>query len=172
MQILVSACLLGEKVRYNGSAVEMESPWLRRLCEENRVHAFCPEVAAGLPVPRPCAEIVGGNGRDVLAGRADVVEKQGRILTEDFIRGARRALALCGKKAIVLAVLTENSPSCGSSSIYNGAFTGEKIGGCGVTTALLEQNGIKVFSQRELAEAARSLAEIAAGGTLDGPVKP
>ncbi len=160
MQILVSACLMGVKVRYNGSALELESVWLQRLWQENRVHTFCPEMAAGLPVPRPCAEIIGGNGHDVLAGRAEVRDSEGRSISGEFLLAAGKTLDFCRKNAIVLAVLTENSPSCGSNSIYNGTFKGQKIRGCGVTTALLVQNGIRVFSQNELTEAANFLAEL------------
>lgn len=159
MQILISACLLGERVRYNGTAFDLESAWLQRIWQEGRALAFCPEMAAGLPVPRPCAEIVGGNGHDVLAKKAEVRDQEGRIVTEEFLLAALKTLEYCRKNNIVLAVLTDNSPSCGSRYIYNGAFTREKVRGCGVTTALLIENGIRVFSQNELTEAAAFLRE-------------
>ena len=154
MQILVSACLIGQKVRYNGLSLELASVWLDELRRGKRVQAFCPEIAGGLPVPRPCAEISGGNGRDVLDGRAAVVDTEGRCLTEVFLEGARKTLEICREKSILVAILTEGSPSCGSNLQYDGSFSGQKIRGCGVTAALLAENGIRVFSQHQLAEAA------------------
>ena len=160
MKILMSACLMGERVRYNGSALEWESPWLQRLLQEVRVHTFCPELAAGMPIPRPCAEICGGTGHDVLAGKAEVRDAQGRVVSGEFLQGALKALDFCRENTIVLAVLTENSPSCGSEYIYDGTFTGKQIKGCGITTALLVQNGIRVFSQNEIEEAVNCILEL------------
>ncbi|RPH41916.1 MAG: DUF523 domain-containing protein [Desulfobulbaceae bacterium] len=154
MQILVSACLVGRKVRYNGLSIVLQSVWLDELRQAKKVYAFCPEIAGGLSVPRPCAEITGGNGRDVLDGRATVVDTEGRYLTDIFLLGARKTLEICREKSIFVAILTEGSPSCGSNLQYDGTFSGKKIRGCGVTAALLAENGIRVFSQHQLAEAA------------------
>ena len=158
MQILVSACLLGERVRYNGLAIELENLWLQGLLKDGKICAFCPETAAGLPVPRPCAEITGGSGYEVLRGRAEVIDAMGGRLTDAFLIGAGKTLDICREKSIFLAILTESSPSCGSRNQYDGTFTGRKIPGCGVTAALLMENGIRVFSQFQLAEAADFLA--------------
>lgn len=157
--ILVSACLLGEKVRYDGSACRTDDSWLGALREKSSLHPFCPEKAAGLAVPRACAEITGGDGHDVLHGKALVVDRSGRDLSEYFLYGAEMALACCRENGIFLAVLMEKSPSCGSGCIYNGTFTGGKKSGRGVTAALLAENGIAVFNQEQVPEILAFLAE-------------
>jgi uncharacterized protein YbbK (DUF523 family) len=98
MTILVSACLLGQKVRYDGSACRTDDSWLGALREKSSLHPFCPEIAAGLTVPRACAEITGGDGHDVLQGRAIVVDRAGHDLSESFLYGAEKALACCRKQ--------------------------------------------------------------------------
>lgn len=156
-KILVSACLLGDAVRYDANALTLSSAILERWLAEGRVVPVCPEVGAGLPTPRAPAEILGGDGRDVLAGAAEVVDRDGGVVTGAFVEGASLALRLCRRHGIRVAVLTEHSPSCGSSHIYDGAFSGTRIPGVGVTTALLRRHGVSVFSQHRLAEADRAL---------------
>jgi uncharacterized protein YbbK (DUF523 family) len=90
--VLVSACLLGERVRYNGADARCPAAVLAGWAAEGRLVPFCPEVAGGLGVPRPAAEIQGGDGGAVLAGTAAVRTKDGRDLTPQFLRGARLAL--------------------------------------------------------------------------------
>ncbi len=158
-RILVSACLLGEPLRYDGSGLRLADARLQRWWAEGRLLPFCPEVAGGLPVPRPPAEILGGGGEQVLDGLATVRSVAGDDVTDAFLRGARQALALCRAHDIEIAILTESSPSCGSRRIYDGSFSGGKIPGVGVTTALLRQHGIEVFSQHRLGAVARRLGE-------------
>jgi uncharacterized protein YbbK (DUF523 family) len=148
--ILVSACLAGESVRYNGSALQTDSQWLGVLAGEHKFLSFCPEVAAGLPVPRACAEIVGGNGCDVLRERAEVRDAQGMDLSCIFRIAAAKTLEICRKNGISVAIMAENSPSCGSNTIYDGSFSGRRKAGMGVTAALLVEHGIKVFSQDQI----------------------
>jgi uncharacterized protein YbbK (DUF523 family) len=157
--ILVSACLLGEKVRYDGGACRTGDNWLGALREKSSLYPFCPEMAAGLAVPRACAEITGGDGHDVLQGRAMVVDRAGHDLSGYFICGAAKALACCQENCIGLAVLMDRSPSCGSGCIYNGRFTGGKRSGRGVTAALLAENGIAVFNQEQVPQVLAFLAE-------------
>lgn len=106
---------------------------------EGRVVRLCPEVAGGLSVPRPPAEL----------RRGLVVTRDGRDVSDAFARGADEALRLVREHAIEIAVLKSNSPSCGSGTIYDGTFTGTRIAGDGVTTALLRAHGIHVFSELE-----------------------
>lgn len=143
--ILVSSCLAGLKVRYNGTDCLEEK--IGKLVEENRAVTVCPELLGGLATPREPAEIVGGDGEDVLEGKAKVIDKTGKDVTEFFINGAYATLETARKYKATMVVLKENSPSCGSSSIYNGEFNGEKIAGNGVTSALLKRNGIQVMSE-------------------------
>lgn len=160
-KILVSACLVGSKVRYNAADVPCENGWLEQWLAEGRVVAFCPEVAGGLPVPRPPAEIFGGKtGGAVLAGDAQVRDNAGRDVSAYFVEGAKKALETAQKNHIKVAILKEKSPSCGSSFIYDGTFSGNRLEGQGVTTALLMKHGIRVFSENEIAAAALYLAEL------------
>jgi uncharacterized protein YbbK (DUF523 family) len=159
-KILVSACLVGNKVRYNAADVPCENDWLEQWKEEDRIVAFCPEVAGGLPVPRPPAELKGSGGAAVLEGEGQVLDNAGRDVTAYFVEGAKKALETAQKNEIKVAILKENSPSCGSSFIYDGTFSGNRLAGQGVTTALLQQHGIRVFSENEIAAAAVYLAEL------------
>ncbi|MGP4096696.1 DUF523 domain-containing protein [Nonomuraea sp. KM90] len=154
-KILVSACLMGRKVRYDGGAKTSSDAWLAGWRGEGRLVPFCPEVEGGLPIPRPAAEIEGGaGGAAVLSGTARVLATDGSDVTAEFLAGARAALAVARSQGIRMAVLKEGSPSCGALSIYDGSFQGRRAPGQGVTTALLEQHGIRVFSEERLPEAA------------------
>jgi uncharacterized protein YbbK (DUF523 family) len=154
IRILVSACLLGEKVRYNGGDATSSSAVLTRWLAEGRVVPFCPELAGGLGVPRPAAEIQGLSGEAVLDGHARVSTRAGVDVTDGFLQGAYLALATAQAQRVRVAVLKDGSPSCGSGSIYDGTFSGRHTSRHGVTTALLERNGIRVFSEQCFEEAA------------------
>lgn len=156
MKVLVSACLLGEPVRYDGRASQTAAEArLQTWVEAGWVVPFCPECAGLLPTPRPPAEIQNGTGLDVIEGRSRVMTAADDVSTA-FLRGAEAALRTCQRFGIRVAVLKERSPSCGSGKIYDGSFSGVLRDGDGVTTALLKSHGIQVFgeSQVELAEAA------------------
>lgn len=152
-KLLVSACLLGNPVRYDGKSRSLDHAGLQQLLRQGRVIVFCPEVAGGLPVPRAAAEIIAGDGSAVIAGTARVKTRGGDDVSEFFLAGAEQALALCRQQDISVAVLTELSPSCGSGQIYDGSFTRRSINASGVTTSLLQQHGIKVFNQYQIDEA-------------------
>lgn len=150
IRILVSACLLGQPVRYNGLAGFCDTEILAKWKNEGRLVSFCPEVSAGLPTPRPAAEIVEGGGKAVLDGLARVIDKNGRDVTQSFKDGAFKAVEIVRLQSVKLAILKENSPSCGSTHIYDGRFNGNKISGKGVTAEYLEQHGIRVFNEFEI----------------------
>lgn len=146
--ILVSACLAGKPVRYDGSdCLHLK---VQQLIDEQKAIAICPELLAGLPIPRLPAEIVGGDGAAVLAGTARVIDQAGEDVTQQYVQGAYSALAIAQKYQATHVVLKENSPSCGSQQIYDGSFFGMKIQGVGVTTALLRQHGILALSEKQL----------------------
>jgi uncharacterized protein YbbK (DUF523 family) len=150
-RILISACLLGRPVRYNGSAKTLNHQALEFWRSEGRLVSLCPELAGGFGTPRPPAEIEAGrSGQDVLSGRARVIEPTGADVTSLYIKGAEAALALARSSACALALLVDGSPSCGSSFIHDGGFAGRKQPGAGVTTALLRNNGIEVFAESEI----------------------
>jgi uncharacterized protein YbbK (DUF523 family) len=162
--VLVSACLLGSPVRYDGAHKHSQSEELQRWRDEGRVISICPEVAGGLPIPRPPAEVsAGGSGAKVLSGLAKVVDPQGNDVSAEFVTGARHALAQAQRMGVRVAVLKEGSPSCGSSTIHDGSFTGTRVPGKGVTSSLLESFGVRVFSEDQFAEANTFLRELDAG---------
>lgn len=155
----MSACLLGEAVRYDGGHRYVDSPILARWIAEGRIVALCPEIAGGLPVPRPAAEINhGAGGAAVLSRLATVRDQRGEDHSAAFLAGAQHALALARRHHVRIAVLKEASPSCGSSRIHDGHFTGGLVDGQGVTTALLRESGLLVFNEAQLAEADALLA--------------
>lgn len=149
-KILVSACLLGHKVRYDNGDVPCLDPRFLRWYEEGRMVHICPEVTGGLPTPRPDAQIVGDR---VLTGA-------GADVTAEFEKGAQAALKLAKEHDIALAILKQDSPSCGTLRIYDGTFTDTLAEGQGRTTALLRDNGFKVFGEDQLDEVERELASI------------
>ncbi|MGK0545676.1 DUF523 domain-containing protein [Halomonas cupida] len=159
-KVLVSACLLGDPVRYDASHKALGDARLRRWREEGRLVPICPEVAGGLPTPRPPAEIQGGQGRQVLHGQARIADDAGDDLTEAFIRGAKLALSAARRHGVRLALLIDRSPSCGSTQIYDGHFEGTLVAGEGVTTALLRASGIEVFAPHQLDALGERLAQL------------
>ena len=148
--ILISACLLGEPVRYDGTDLFIDHPLIKKWLDQGRLIAVCPEVEGGLPVPRAPAEIQKGDGKLVLGGKSRVIDSKGEDLTNSFIKGALKSLKMALDNDCVAAILTEHSPSCASNKIYDGKFTKTKRDGVGVTTSMLEQNHIPVFNQEQL----------------------
>jgi len=145
-RLLVSACLLGRPVRYDGGHRAFDSARLADWVAQGRAIGFCPEVAAGLPTPRAPAEIADGrDGIAVLGGRATIIEPDGRDVTAIYRAGAQAALDFARAQECRFALLTDGSPSCGSRFIYDGSFSGTRHDGIGVTTALLRAHGIAVF---------------------------
>lgn len=150
-RVLVSACLMGRPVRYDGSAKSIEAKCLARWSDQGRLISVCPELLAGLPTPRPAAEIYGvGGGNAVLSRASCIIEADGSDVTGLYLRGAEAALAAAAQQDCKYALLTDGSPSCGSSFIYDGNFCGNRLAGAGVTTAILRRHGIEVFSQNEI----------------------
>ena len=152
-KLLLSACLAGNPVRYDGASKPGYLDQLQALIDNARVVAFCPEIAGGMPVPRDPAEIEDGDGGQVLEGLGRVVTFNGEDVTEQFIAGAYRALELCQAESISVAILTEKSPSCGSHQTYDGSFSRTLTDGNGVTAALLKRHGIRVFNESQISEA-------------------
>ncbi|MCG9515987.1 DUF523 domain-containing protein [Acinetobacter sp. WU_MDCI_Abxe161] len=146
--ILVSACLIGEPVRYDGKSCP--NTILKQLLINKKAQALCPELLGGFTTPRLPAEIVGGTGQDVLDGKAKITDSSGSDVTDLYLKGAYRTLEVAQQIKASCVVLKENSPSCGSQKIYNGTFQGEKIVGTGITTALLRRHGFEVISENEI----------------------
>jgi uncharacterized protein YbbK (DUF523 family) len=138
--LLVSACLLGEKCRYDGGSRYCAAA--AALADKYELVAACPEVLGGMPVPRTPAEIRGER----------VFSMDGEDRTALFRLGAERALELAREAKAVKALLKSESPSCGHGLIHDGSFSGKMVRGRGVTAALLEENGITVRTELEIAE--------------------
>ncbi len=153
MKILISSCLLGEDVRYDGqnSSIAMGGSFTFKqkelfmdiLCE-NEVYSFCPEVFGGLTTPRDPAEIVSTTKPFIVKTKEEV------DVTINFLVGAKGALDLCKEEGVTVALLKSKSPSCGNEEIYNGTFTEQLVEGKGLTAKLLSENGIEVFNEKQL----------------------
>lgn len=128
-KILVSACLLGEQVRYDNKILPTLSPILRKWEKLGLIIPVCPEVAGGLPIPRPPSEIQSGDGKDVVSRNSKVIDINGKDVTNAFLQGANEALRLVEEHHIEYAILKARSPSCGSKLTYDGSFTGVLIKG-------------------------------------------
>ncbi len=155
MKLLISSCLLGEDVRYDGgnSSIAMGSSFtfsqkelfMDILCD-NQIYSFCPEVSGGLTTPREPAEVVSSNKP------FKVLTKEQNDVTINFLLGAKNALDLCQNEGIKVALLKSKSPSCGNEKIYDGNFNGTLAEGRGLTARLLEENGVVVFNETQLKE--------------------
>ncbi|MBI9086758.1 MAG: DUF523 domain-containing protein [Desulfobacterales bacterium] len=167
--ILVSACLLGETVRYDGQRLKTLPSFPEAWRSGDRMIPFCPEIAGGLSVPRLPAELTGCCGPDVILGRGEVRNTSGEDVTAAFLAGARAAVAAARHHGAVMAILKERSPSCGSRFIYDGRFTGTLRRGQGVTAALLVHHGIAVFCENRIENACRFL-DRTAGQSMGSPL--
>ncbi|MCB2226413.1 MAG: DUF523 domain-containing protein [Desulfarculaceae bacterium] len=145
--ILVSACLLGHKVRYDGRHALNEE--IKALVGDEEILALCPEVLGGLGVPRPPARFVGASwgreGLDLIEGRARLMDDQGRDVSDYFIRGARAVALQARRQGVRLALLKDRSPSCGHDPAGLNPDGGPALG---VLTAVLMAAGIEVREVR------------------------
>ena len=142
MNILVSSCLLGENVRYDGSNNKIDSKLFESVLKNHTIFSLCPEVEGGLFTPRKPSEII----------NKKVLTNDNEDVTQAFKLGAQKALSLCLEHNIHIALLKAKSPSCGNLKIYDGSFSKRLISGMGITSKLLSENGIKVFNEEELQE--------------------
>lgn len=139
---MVSACLLGFDCKYSGGNNALANSDLVKLRSKYRLIPVCPETAGGLPTPRTPSE---RRGEKVCTSLSEDV-------TAQFKKGADIALVLARKYAVFGALLKENSPSCGSGTIYDGSFSGVLVPGDGVTVEALKALGLKVFGESRLDE--------------------
>ena len=137
-KILISACLVGDNVKYNGG--NNQHPLIEKLLEKYELVLFCPEVEGGLPIPRLSCERKGES----------VINTNGEDVTTAFENGADLAYNICLFLKIKIAILKEKSPSCGVHEIYDGTFSHKVIKGSGVTTELLKRKGITVYNEDEI----------------------
>ena len=137
-RILISACLVGDNVKYDGT--NNKSPYLDKLLEKYELVPFCPEVEGGLPTPRHPSEQKDDK----------VINDLNEDVTEYFLQGAELAYNICLFLKIKIAILKERSPSCGVHEIYDGTFSHQKISGMGITASYLKRKGIQVYNEDEI----------------------
>ena len=136
-KILISACLIGDRCRYDGEASPY--PFVEKLKKKYVLVPYCPEIEAGLPVPRVPAEILQGQ----------VINKDGKNLTKVYEEAAAKAVSLCKLLGIHIAILKDGSPACGARLIHDGKFSGKKIPGLGITAKRLIHAGVKVYADTD-----------------------
>lgn len=141
---LVSACLAGERCRYDGTSCPDKD--IVAMVREGSAIAACPEMLGGLGTPRARAEISGGDGAAVLKGEASVITVNGQNVTEAFLEGAARFIAAARGANCGVAILKSKSPACGVGTIFDGTFSGTVQSGDGVAAAALKLAGIKTIS--------------------------
>ena len=146
--IIVSACLGGMRCTYNGR--NNLDPRIRRMVKDHRALPVCPERLGGLKTPRERAEISGGGGRAVLAGKARVLTVSKKDVTRNYVAGARLVLKKAREHGALVAVLKSKSPACGLRKIYDGTFSKSIRRANGVLSQLLLDNGIFVMTEKDL----------------------
>lgn len=152
--VIVSACLLGDSCRYDGASKRNAA--VCALVHEieasgSTVERVCPELSAGLPCPRPVAE---------LQPDGSVTTAEGCDVTKEFVAGAAQCLRRALDLGARVAILKDGSPSCGSHFVYDGSFSGERIEGQGLLAKSLVGAGIQVFSERDVERAISLFKEL------------
>lgn len=133
-KVLVSACLLGDAVRYDGRDNQISHPFVQKLSDDNAIVPACPEVLGGLPTPRPYAQIVQRFPIQIIASdQTDV--------TDEFVTGAELTLELAQKHGCVAALMKAGSPSCGN-----------RAGSTGVAAEEFLRHGLPVFNEDQIDE--------------------
>lgn len=138
MKILVSACLLGRNCKYNGG--NNRSQKVLDYLQGHEVIAVCPEVAAGMGIPRTPVEIVDGVVRDA----------QGNSYDEPLRRAVAQILEQISGLDIDCAVLQSRSPTCGVNQVYDGTFSGTRTEGSGVLARALKDAGYRVIDAEDI----------------------
>ncbi|EPF18472.1 Uncharacterized conserved protein [Cedecea davisae] len=131
----ISACLLGENVRFDGGhkrmafAVNDLAPWVR-------FEAICPEMAIGLPTPRPALRLVKINEGEIALRFSNQTEGDLTAAMQDF--SSRRVSGLehlCGY------IVCAKSPSCGLERVrvYDADSKNNRKSGTGIFTTELQR---------------------------------
>lgn len=144
---LISACLCGVNCKYNGANNYNEI--CDKLFSSGKAILVCPEQLGGLPTPRIPSEMI-QKAEDILKREGKIFTKDGRDVTEEFVKGANEVEEIAKKLNIEGAILKDGSPSCGVNYVYDGTFTGKKIKGRGITAEILVKNGVSVMSENDI----------------------
>jgi len=141
-KILVSSCLLGHNVKYDGKNNKID---LKELEEKYELIPFCPEVEGGLPIPRIPSEIVSFSP-------LKVINKKGEDVTDNFLKGAKKCVEVVKKYNIKKALLKSKSPSCGKDGVYDGTFSKNIIKKDGVSVMFLKKENVEIFDETQIDE--------------------
>lgn len=155
--MLVSACLLGLKTRYDG-----ESRANAAVLDLLRTDGWtpipvCPEQCGGLPTPRPKAEFSSGDGSSLIEGQGQINNSRGENVSALFLQGANLTVNIARLCRCKVALLKERSPSCGVHKIYR---NGELTEGIGVTAFCLKKAGLQLFSEEDIADGQLKTEEV------------
>ena len=138
-KILISACLLGERCRYDGKSKPMEKDLIDKLKREYMLFPVCPEVMGGLSTPRKPCEICG----------ECAVTADGTDCTSEYRKGAETVLKIALENTVDFCILKSKSPSCGNEYVYDGSFSGTLVKGVGITADLLEKSGFVIYNETQ-----------------------
>ncbi len=138
MKIVVSACLLGENCKYNGGS--NYCPAVVEFTKGREVIPVCPEVLAGLGVPRTPIEIVDGT----------VLDRDGNSVDAALRKAVEQILAQLKGEEIECVILKSRSPTCGVKQVYDGTFSGRLRDGMGVLAEALYQAGYRVIDAEDI----------------------
>ena len=141
---------MGKPPKHSGQTFTMSTLYFSNNVTSSGVRLFPPECFGGLPIPRVPSEI----------RENKVFSKDNRDITEEFLAGAEETLKVAKENEVNFVILKERSPSCGSTHIYDGSFSGNIIPGQGITAKRLTEEKIKVFSEENLEEIEKYLVEL------------
>ncbi|MCU1278697.1 MAG: hypothetical protein JWM53_2243 [bacterium] len=135
--VIVSACLLGVRCRYDGNDKRDDDAVARVAGAGVEILPLCPEVLARLGVPRP-AITLSADGK--LA-----TDARGRDVTAELEAGVRLADLVARESGATRALLKERSPSCGVTEVHgpDGVRAGQ-----GRFAARLSKRGLPIVSER------------------------
>lgn len=147
--VIVSACLLGQAVRYDGKSKAINL--LPLINQGIALIPVCPECAGGLPTPRaPCEIDPHGDASKVLVGSCCIRNNLGEDCTEQYCRGAELCLGIAKHCHASLALLKDKSPACGTTLVHSGQYDGVLKAGRGIAAELFERHGIKLFNEQQI----------------------
>lgn len=138
MKVVVSACLLGRKCKYNGGDNGNEA--VKDFVKGKEILTLCPEMAAGLGAPRAPVEIKEGR----------IVTKEGEDKTALYQNGVDHSMEKVMAFDPDLCILKSKSPTCGIHCIYDGSFSGKLMPGSGLWAKALKDAGYALKDEKEM----------------------
>ena len=138
MKIVVSACLLGRNCKYNGGNNLNER--VLEYIKGKDVIEVCPEVLAGLGIPRVPIEIVDGV----------IMSRDGRCVDGALREAIAKILDDLKDEKIECVILKSRSPTCGVKQVYDGTFSGVLVDGMGALAEAMARAGYRVIDCEDI----------------------